>query len=328
MSKRIEKIHSGVLAGVAFIAGTAFIGPAQGSGYPIISKVDSTCLSALSTIGSPQTFTCSTSNRQRFHFRASNSVPKIIWGGDENLVDTQIIFDHSRKCLAVGSGYIYAGTPIRQLPCDQTERQLWDLIPIDNSYFEIVNVGTGLCLTQSESYPGCPPGSICMPDVNQVEVNLCRDRKEQYWNIARVHRIVAAHSNRCLDVEGRSTNAVGNVIQNTCREEANQLWLRRPDIDPVGETSPKHWVNLRSGLCLDAYNYNGHTNVDQYYCDNYTSQLWKQKYANFGTSVFQPDMGGTGYCMDVKGSSKSSGANVQRYRCHRGTNQQWKVVLE
>jgi hypothetical protein len=249
----------------------------------------------------------------------------MIWGGYEYWY-TQIVFDHSSMCLAVTPGYISPGTRVEQQQCDQTGRQLWNLLPINDTYFEVVHAGTGQCLTLKDT-PGCPPGgSICMEDMDQVEVDLCRGRHEQHWNIARVQRIVAAHSNKCLDVEGRGTDAEDNVIQNHCQDQANQLWFRRPDL--LLDKSPTHWVNLRSGLCLDAYNYQGRTNVDQYYCDNYTSQLWEQQYADFGTYFFKPDMGGTGYCMDVKGRSKDNGANVQRYRCHDGSNQQWKVMLE
>ena len=34
----------------------------------------------------------------------------------------------------------------------------------------------------------------------------------------------------------------------------------------------------------------------------------------------------TGNCLDVSGSSRESGGNVQQYPCHGGRNQQWRLA--
>lgn len=298
--------------------------------YPIISKEDSRCLTALSTRSSlrAQILDCTTSDGQRFQFKTQQGSTSAVWDGfaQHNL---QIIFSHSDKCLAVASGYTRPGTEVQQKACDGSTRQRWSLLPIDESYFEVMHVGSGLCLTQ-QPYPACTPGaSLCFGDANYALLDYCRGTYDQQWAIAQLRYLEAVHSGKCLSIKGRSRIPDAGLVQNECVRDANQLWFRRPNRVDWGYSGPRtRWVSLRSGLCVDAYYRN---TLVQYHCEELwdDEQLWKYGYTHrTNHPALNVEFIDGIYCMDVSGHSREDDVRVGRYRCHGGANQQWLAPYE
>jgi hypothetical protein len=137
---------------------------------------------------------------------------------------------------------------------------------------------------------------VRLGDGAKVIQGLCRGpgaTNNQHWRLEYINgstnspaRIVAGHSNKCLDVAGASRAHAAEVIQSTCGGPAatSQLW----SFNYVKSTKgPYHWyqiVNQNSGMCLDvAFGYLQHgAKVVQGTCNGRgagSNQLWRRQQA-------------------------------------------------
>lgn len=192
----------------------------------------------------------------------------------------QIIAAHSGKCLDVagGIGATGNGTNVHQWQCigaSQTN-QLWQLIPAGN--FQLVARHSSKCLDVTG-------GTGAIGNGTNVQQWSCLgiSQTNQLWRFVRVSnnrfQVVAAHSNKCLDVAGGtgSTTNGANVQQWAClgAGQTNQLWR----LAPVG--SRFQLIAIHSGKCLDVAGGTGATgngaNVQQWSClgASQTNQLWE-----------------------------------------------------
>ncbi|GAA2847641.1 hypothetical protein GCM10010517_04740 [Streptosporangium fragile] len=135
--------------------------------------------------------------------------------------------------------------------------------------------------------------------------------------------LVARHSDKCLDVEGVSTQQGANVHQWTCiNGQPNQQWH-------LVATSGGYYTirAAHSGKCLDVWGVStaDGANVHQWTClPNQRNQEWKlvQKDNGYFTVVARH----SGKCLDVSGVSAADGANVHQWTClPRQRNQEWRL---
>ena len=132
--------------------------------------------------------------------------------------------------------------------------------------------------------------------------------------------LIAVHSNKALDVAGRSTSNGGNVQQWNYNAGTNQRWR----IEPL-TGGGYQVVAVHSGKCLDVSG--GSTaemaNVQQWTCHGGPAQQWRVE--PLGGGVVQMVNVNSGKCLDVAYLSTENGANVNQYSCGRGTHQQWRI---
>ncbi len=133
--------------------------------------------------------------------------------------------------------------------------------------------------------------------------------------------IVAAHSGKCLDVQGGSTDDGAEVIQWACDGNAGQSFELRPvaDAQQFFQIVAQH-----SGKCLDASGapIGEGSDLIQTTCHDSVSQRFAAGPA--GGDTFQiADTNGN--CLDVFGASTDDGANVFLWPCHDGDNQKWQI---
>ena len=132
--------------------------------------------------------------------------------------------------------------------------------------------------------------------------------------------LAAVHSNKALEVAGRSTSNGGNVQQWGYNGGTHQRWR----IEPL-TSGGYQVVAVHSGKCLDVSG--GSTeegaNVQQWTCHGGLAQQWRVE--PLGSGVVQIVNINSGKCLDVASISTENGANVQQYTCGRGTHQQWRI---
>jgi hypothetical protein len=136
-----------------------------------------------------------------------------------------------------------------------------------------------------------------------------------------VSRVVARHSEKCLDVAEQSVAHEADVVQGTCWTGTNQQWTARPVEGGYYQIVARH-----SGKCLDvAHESREHeADVIQGVCSGPagTNQHW----------TFEPTADGyykivarhSGMCLDVAHQSHDHAADVVQGSCWGGTNQQWR----
>jgi hypothetical protein len=297
-------------------------------GFAIISQAKATCAGVMPGGATGDrvratTIRCHTAPGQRFVFRDTSDYAVNFWAGSQ-YADLQVIFSHSNKCLDVRGASTRAHAAVQQYRCHKGANQRWDLMPVDDTYYEVRNPRSNMCLTLRRN-PPCEdfPGSFCFDDWDSLMIDHCRGLPEQRWNIARPQRLVAKHSRKCLDIEYSGIYAGNRVVQNSCQDKASQLWVRRPDL--LWYRGPVMWANLHSGYCLDAWIKGAH---DQWYClDDEPSQFWQETSETWGHSSHSPESRPS-ECLDVRGRSKSDGVTVGSHMCHSGDNQLWSRSVE
>lgn len=132
------------------------------------------------------------------------------------------------------------------------------------------------------------------------------------------YRIVAKHSNKVLDVTGRSTADGANVQQYTYNGGDHQKWTFHSYSSSNSGPYTIMVQQKRGGqsLCLDVENgsMKDRANVQQYQCTGNDNQLW---YANAATSneYIQIMNKKSGKCLDVEERSLADGANVIQFTC-------------
>ncbi len=131
-------------------------------------------------------------------------------------------------------------------------------------------------------------------------------------------RLVAAHSGKCLDVAGVSTDNGANAHQWACHGGDNQRWLLQYTGEGYLTLAARH-----SGKCLDikgASTADG-ANAQQYSCTGGSNQRFRL--LDRGGGLFSLQAKQSGKCLDVAEASTEDGANVHQWSCHDGDNQRY-----
>jgi beta-galactosidase len=132
------------------------------------------------------------------------------------------------------------------------------------------------------------------------------------------YRLIARHSNKCLEVPNSSTADGIQLDQFTCSGGPNQQW----QFNPVG--SFYQIINRNSGKCMDV---NAASTADgaaviQWSCNSGTNQQWTL--SDLGTGYYQLIARHSNKCLDVNAASTADGALMIQWPCGSGTNQQWQ----
>ena len=134
-------------------------------------------------------------------------------------------------------------------------------------------------------------------------------------------RIYNSQADKCLQPLNGGTAPGTAIVLAACDDSPPQQWMR-----VVVNGSTLHYVNQRTGLCLDARGAAAnHTPVQQWTCDAITNENWQYEQA---TNAPQPKVvsrvsGTTGFCLDVPGGGTDVGIAVQIYGCNGSPAQYW-----
>jgi hypothetical protein len=132
-------------------------------------------------------------------------------------------------------------------------------------------------------------------------------------------RLVAQHSNRCLDVYDNTQENGGMIIQWDCHNGNNQAW----NLVPAGGDYYKLMVN-HSGKCLDVFGAspdNGAYLV-QWDCHGGDNQLFKKEAMG---AYYRLRAKHSNRCVDVYGAQTDNGVRLIQWDCHDGANQLWSI---
>ena len=134
------------------------------------------------------------------------------------------------------------------------------------------------------------------------------------------HRIIAMHSDKCIDIKGKATKDGAKAQQWPCTGGENQLFNIVPKGDGYYIIVAKH-----SDKCLDVKGKKMKDGavVQQWPCTGGENQHFSivPKDDNFYSIVARH----SGKCLDVKGKSAKKGVKIQQWSCNGGENQAWKL---
>jgi Ricin-type beta-trefoil lectin domain len=131
--------------------------------------------------------------------------------------------------------------------------------------------------------------------------------------------LVAAHSNKCVNVTAASTSNGANIQQYQCTGGDNTMFTLESQANGSYRLKAKH-----SGKCMRVTTNQAGANVDQNACDTSTSQQFDLIPVN---GKFQLKNRSGGMCLDVAGVSTANNANVQVWNCGTGANQQFTMAV-
>jgi len=131
-------------------------------------------------------------------------------------------------------------------------------------------------------------------------------------------------TNQCLQPLNGSTSQGAAIVQEPCNGGASQLWMEVS----VGNNI-FHYVNVLSGLCLDARGsaMNG-TPVQQWTCNKISNENWQPGEADSDDipPLFSRVSGTSSYCLDIPGARKTTGLAMRIYRCNGTEAQLWWIA--
>ena len=147
----------------------------------------------------------------------------------------------------------------------------------------------------------------------------CHGGDNQLWTVDKNRRLIAKHSDKCLEVPG-SGAYIGKgtpVRQWACNDGSNQKWD-----DGANNTIKLYGTNF----CLDAVKYGDDAGkLILWDCHGEDNQRWTEqgKYAAFSPKE-QPIRNKYYHeCLDVDKGSNNNETPINTYKCHGGDNQKW-----
>lgn len=145
-------------------------------------------------------------------------------------------------------------------------------------------------------------------------------------SVGNFFQIRNATTNKCMEMRGVNNVDPGGFVQQwSCTGNQNQYWA---PTDIGGGFV--HFVNQRSGLCLDIKTggpvFNG-TLLQQWPCNiGISSESWQIQVLNPFAGTYQIVTAVNGMCIDLKDLSFADGAVIQMWTCAQNANQTWKFV--
>ncbi|MCB1877244.1 MAG: RICIN domain-containing protein, partial [Chromatiales bacterium] len=139
-------------------------------------------------------------------------------------------------------------------------------------------------------------------------------------------KLKSAHSGKCLDIAGVSTQDGANAQQWSCYSGGMNQKVKFEPVD--GKTDVYTLKFAHSGKCLDVYG-NGMSNGDtfiQWSCHGGTNQQFKLVDRGYGKYSLTAQS--SGKCVDVEGVSSNDGADVHQWSYVGGQNQLWYIEEE
>ncbi|MFD4588405.1 MULTISPECIES: RICIN domain-containing protein [unclassified Streptomyces] len=133
----------------------------------------------------------------------------------------------------------------------------------------------------------------------------------------------AAHSGKCLEVEGGKTTDGINVQQYDCNGTDSQKWNA---IATRGGTFELR--NAKTGKCLEIQGKSVKTGaaVQQFACGQGDHQRWRMILVDPVRTMYELQPAhAEGMCVDVPGQKQDNGIDAQLYSCNRTVAQLWQV---
>ncbi len=130
-------------------------------------------------------------------------------------------------------------------------------------------------------------------------------------------------SNQCLQPIDGSTRQGAPIVQEPCNGSGSQRWKQ---VSVGGNIF--HYVNVSSGLCLDARgSARNRTQVQQWTCNSISNENWQPGEGDDDTipPLFSKVSGTSSYCLDVPGGAQTVGLAMQIYRCNGTLAQDWEI---
>jgi hypothetical protein len=138
------------------------------------------------------------------------------------------------------------------------------------------------------------------------------------------YEIYNFRSNQCLQPVNGSTGQGAAIVQESCNGGAAQQWV---EVSAGREIF--HYVNVLSGLCLDARGAatNG-TPVQQWTCNKISNENWQpqEDIADNIPPLVSRVSGTNSYCLDIPGARQTAGLAMQIYRCNGTEARQWWIA--
>ncbi|MBW8737040.1 MAG: RICIN domain-containing protein [Streptomyces turgidiscabies] len=135
-------------------------------------------------------------------------------------------------------------------------------------------------------------------------------------------QLVARNSQRCVSVEGASTQNGAAAVQWDCGDAPNQQWKL------VATSAGYYTVSaVNSGKCLsvEGASVQNNARVVQWDCSGGqgTNQEWRLVQKDSG--YFSIEARNSGKCLSVAGASTQNGAALVQWDCVEGTNQHFRL---
>jgi hypothetical protein len=131
-------------------------------------------------------------------------------------------------------------------------------------------------------------------------------------------------SNQCLQPINGSTSQGAAIVQEPCNDTPAQSWTQIS----VGNNI-FHYVNVLSGLCLDARgSARNRTQVQQWTCNSISNENWQPGDDDSNDDIpplFSRVSGTSSYCLDIPGGQNTVGLAMQIYSCNGTEAQQWFI---
>jgi hypothetical protein len=132
-------------------------------------------------------------------------------------------------------------------------------------------------------------------------------------------------SNQCLQPINGSTSQGATIVQEPCNGSPAQNWTQVS----VGNNI-FHFVNVLSGLCLDARgSARNRTQVQQWTCNSISNENWQPSDDDSNDDIppmFSRVSGTSSYCLDIPGGQNTVGLAMQIYSCNGTAAQGWLIA--
>ena len=214
----------------------------------------------------------------------------------------------SNLCLGVNGGSLANGTNVIQWPCDRGANST-----LYRSGNTVVFKHSRQCLSVYGALPAAGTGlvqSICTGGSHQAITGGGVAPLPPAAPPAGSFRLKVGHSGQCVEVNGQSTAAAAQLVQNTCSNSLSQYWLSVANADGF------MLKNAKSNQCLavsGGSQANG-TNVIQWSCDRGANSTL---YRSGDTVVFKHSR----QCLSAYGALPTAGTGLIQSTCTGGSHQ-------
>ncbi len=243
-----------------------------------------------------------------------------------------IFNEGTHKCMEVGGWNWSEKVPINQWDCHGDSNQLWTFEYATSDEFMLISLENGLCLEirdWSTSDGGILQQDVCNGGANQlwrretvfnlssagyekiISVNSGKvlsvntnangdnvyqssynDLPTQNWKFGVPKRLIAKHSNKCIEVGGGSTDPGANINQWECTGSNHQLWYLDEVIEIDDSLKYCMVMSLKSGMCMTSTDSGGVKYIYQSQCSYGDNQLWRSIRQADGSVSYSSAKGG------------------------------------
>ncbi len=233
----------------------------------------------------------------------------------------EIMNANSGKCVDLRSGGTGNGTAIQQYSCNQGVNQRFYAKGMGDGSFQFNPYATTRVF---DVY------NASTADGSKIQIWDNANSANQKWNMTKVaytpnmtdatYKIVAVHSNKCLDVPNSSTSPGQQIQQYSCNGTNAQNFTVAHQGDGYYKIA-----NVTNGLSLAVRDFSAGTKaIEQSDPHGGNNQLFR--FVPYGSGyLIRPKS--SYLCFDINGASTSDGALLQQQTCNYNNNQVYKFQL-